>query len=187
MPPSQPLIRPLLTQSAPSPARGEGRSEARRRLLNKKGRREGRPQILQNPNNRLRVLGLRRQNLTAAIHARLQVDVVGAAQFARILVLDIGRGGECVSGTAHAATRRRSFSSRNSHDRLLRATAGSTEPHRPHPLIWRGQYNETAPLASASPKVQRKQAVRAPKRRLAGSIQGLDGFEPVGQSGKPFR
>ena len=59
------------------------------------------------------LLGL--QNLATAVHAGLQVDVVGTAHFAGILVLDIGRGLECVGGTAHAALRRRRLSFGYSH------------------------------------------------------------------------
>src|SRR5262249_58205767 len=45
------------------------------------------------------LLGL--EDLTAAIHAGLQIDVVRAAQFAGSLVLDIGRRCERVGGAAH--------------------------------------------------------------------------------------
>src|SRR5271166_4639701 len=41
--------------------------------------------------------------------------MVGTAQFSRILVLDIGRGGESIGRAAEAALHRRSFSFRNSH------------------------------------------------------------------------
>src|SRR5271166_1491255 len=41
--------------------------------------------------------------------------MVGTAQFSRILVLDIGRGGESIGRAAEAALYRRSFSFRNSH------------------------------------------------------------------------
>ena len=60
-------------------------------------------------------LGLDRQNLTAIIHAGLQIDVVRTAQFAGILVLDIARGGESVGRATEAALHRRRFSFRNSH------------------------------------------------------------------------
>ena len=43
------------------------------------------------------------EHLPAAIHAGFQVDVVRTAQFAGILVLDIGRGLQRVGRTAHAA------------------------------------------------------------------------------------
>src|SRR5665647_3200076 len=59
--------------------------------------------------------GLHLQNLTAFVHAGLQVDVVRTAQFTGILVLDIGRALERVGRTAHAAARRRGFSFRHSH------------------------------------------------------------------------
>src|SRR5690606_20564999 len=55
------------------------------------------------------------ENLTPTIHTALQIDMVRTAKFARVLVLDIGRGLECVSRTAHAALRRRRFSFRYSH------------------------------------------------------------------------
>src|SRR5271163_1271283 len=46
---------------------------------------------------------LRLQDLAPPIHPAFEVDVMGAAQFARVLVLDIGRGLEGVGGAAHAA------------------------------------------------------------------------------------
>ncbi len=58
---------------------------------------------------------LRLQHLAAAIHAGLQVNVMRAAHFAGILVLDIGRGLEGVGRAAHAALRRRGFSFWNGH------------------------------------------------------------------------
>src|SRR4249919_3098887 len=64
-------------------------------------------------------LGLGLQDLTALIHSGLQVDVVRTAQFAGILVLDIGRPLERVGGAAHAATRRRGFSFWHSHGTKL--------------------------------------------------------------------
>src|SRR6185295_10008107 len=48
-------------------------------------------------------LGLDLEHLPAAIHAGLEVDVVRAAQFARILVLDIGWLLQRIGGAAHAA------------------------------------------------------------------------------------
>src|SRR5262249_57750001 len=59
------------------------------------------------------LLGL--EDLAAAIHAGLEIDVVRAAQFAGILVLDIGRRCERVGGAAHPAPRRRSLSFRDGH------------------------------------------------------------------------
>src|SRR5690606_7743258 len=50
------------------------------------------------------------EDLTAAIHTALQIDMMRTTKFARVLVLDIGRGLESVSRTAHAALRRRRFS-----------------------------------------------------------------------------
>src|SRR4051812_41111222 len=47
--------------------------------------------------------GLDLEDLPAAIHAGFQVDVVRPAQFARILVLDIGGLLQRVGGPAHAA------------------------------------------------------------------------------------
>src|SRR5690242_6705305 len=60
-------------------------------------------------------LGLHLEDLAALVHAGLQVDVVRAAQLARILVLDISGALKRVGGTAHAAARGRGFSLRNSH------------------------------------------------------------------------
>src|SRR3569623_1835421 len=61
----------------------------------------------------LGLLGL--ENLLAAIHAGLQVDMVRAAQFARILVLDIGRGGQGSGGTAEPALHQRGLALWNGH------------------------------------------------------------------------
>src|SRR5215218_4868459 len=59
--------------------------------------------------------GFHLEDLAAAVHAGLEVDVVRAAKLARILVLDIGRGLERVGRAAHAAARRRGLSFRNGH------------------------------------------------------------------------
>src|SRR6185312_15908800 len=59
--------------------------------------------------------GLRLENLPAAVLAGLDVDVVGAAALAGILVLDVGRGGERVMRTAHASLHARYFLPRNCH------------------------------------------------------------------------
>src|SRR3974390_2641813 len=67
-------------------------------------------------------LGLRLQDLAAFVHAGLEVDVVGTPQFARILVLDIGRPLERIGGAAHATARRRGFSFRHSHGTKLLKT-----------------------------------------------------------------
>jgi hypothetical protein len=61
---------------------------------------------------------LHRENLTAPVHAGLQVDMVRAAKLAGILVLDVGRGLKGVGGATHAAPRGRRFSFRNGHFRL---------------------------------------------------------------------
>ena len=55
------------------------------------------------------------QHLATAIHAGLQVDVVRTAQFAGVLVLDVGRGGEGVSGAAETALHRRGLAFWNGH------------------------------------------------------------------------
>jgi hypothetical protein len=52
----------------------------------------------------------RLKHLPAAILARLKVDMMRAAQFAGILVLDIGRRRERIGGTAEAALHGRHFS-----------------------------------------------------------------------------
>src|SRR5271166_121713 len=59
--------------------------------------------------------GLRLQDLAAAIHPGLQVDVMGTAQLARILVFDISRSLEGVGRAAHAAARRGGFASGDGH------------------------------------------------------------------------
>ena len=68
-------------------------------------------------------LGLDVQDLAAAIHAGLQIDVVRTAQFARILVFDIGGLREGVGRAAESALHRRCLSFRNCHDVLHRAEA----------------------------------------------------------------
>src|SRR5712671_2437790 len=72
------------------------------------------------------LLGL--QNLTALVHAGLQVEVMGTAQFAGILVLDIGWLLQCICRAAHATPRRRCFSSGNGHVGVLK---GCGRRHRP--------------------------------------------------------
>src|SRR3982074_1581822 len=64
-------------------------------------------------------LGLRLENLAPAIKAGLGVAGARAAQFARILVFDIGRGLEGVGGAAHAAPRRRGLLSWHGHGIVL--------------------------------------------------------------------
>src|SRR4051794_20234318 len=58
---------------------------------------------------------LRRQNLTAAIHTGLQIDMVRTAQFAGVLVFNVGSSLERVSRAAHTALGRACFSLRYSH------------------------------------------------------------------------
>src|SRR5262245_5807076 len=60
-------------------------------------------------------LFLRLEHLAAAVHSGLEIDVVRPAQFARILVLDIGRLRQRVGGAAHPAPRWRRFSFRDGH------------------------------------------------------------------------
>jgi len=57
--------------------------------------------------------------LAAAIGAGLQIDVVRAAQLARVLVLGVGVRAQGVVGAAHVATRGRYFALRNGHFRLF--------------------------------------------------------------------
>src|SRR5215208_352853 len=59
------------------------------------------------------LLGL--QNLTALVHAALEVEVVRAAEFAGILVLDVSGLLERVCRTAHATAGGRGFSAGNGH------------------------------------------------------------------------
>src|SRR5262245_12278135 len=58
---------------------------------------------------------LRLEDLPAAVHAGLEIDVVGPAQLTRILVLDVGRRRQRIGGAAHPAPRRRCFAFRNGH------------------------------------------------------------------------
>src|SRR5436309_12826900 len=59
------------------------------------------------------LLGL--ENLLAAIHAGLEIDVMRTAQLARILVLDIGGGSDRIGGAAESAFHRRSLAFWNGH------------------------------------------------------------------------
>src|SRR5262245_56707706 len=52
---------------------------------------------------------LRLEDLPAAVHAGLEIDVVGPAQLTRILVLDVGRRRQRIGGAAHPAPRWRRF------------------------------------------------------------------------------
>src|SRR6266436_6238398 len=63
------------------------------------------------------LLGL--QNLAALVHAGLQIEVVGTAQFTGILVLYIGWLLQCICRAAHATPRGRCFSSGNGHVGVL--------------------------------------------------------------------
>ena len=92
------------------------------------------------------------EHLAAAVHAGLQVDVVRTAQFARILVLDIGRSLQRIGRTAHVASRRRRLFLRNCHDDLQRAARG--DPFR------RRSYTKRSRLASG----RATRACRATKR-----------------------
>src|SRR5438552_17120188 len=67
------------------------------------------------------------QDLTALVHAGFQIEMMRPPQLAGILVFDIGRLLQRVGGAAHAASRRRGFSSRNGHNRIIlnRGTAAS--------------------------------------------------------------
>src|SRR5690606_36302424 len=58
------------------------------------------------------------QDLTAFVHAGLQVDVVRTTQFAGVLVFDIGVGAQGVMSATHVATRGGGFALRNGHVRL---------------------------------------------------------------------
>src|SRR5215470_15587179 len=58
-------------------------------------------------------LGL--EHLPAAIHAGLEIDVMGPPQLAGVLVLDVSRRLQRVGRTPHAASRRRGFSFRDGH------------------------------------------------------------------------
>src|SRR5580693_7186901 len=63
--------------------------------------------------------GLLGEDLPAAVHAGLKIDVVRAAQFARVLVFDVSGRFECICRPAHAASGRRYFSLWHGHDDAL--------------------------------------------------------------------
>src|SRR5882757_4761323 len=71
-------------------------------------------------------LGL--QDLTALVHAALEVEVVRAAEFAGILVLDVSGLLERVRRAAHATARRRGFSAGNGHFRKSSRGIGEASP-----------------------------------------------------------
>src|SRR5262249_29915580 len=58
---------------------------------------------------------LRLEDLPAAVHAGLEIDVMGPAQLARILVLDVGRRRQRIGGTAPPPPPRRWFSVSSGH------------------------------------------------------------------------
>src|SRR5262249_48226370 len=60
-------------------------------------------------------IGFRLEDLTAAIHAGLEIKVMGTAQFARILVLHIGWLLQRVGRATHATSRRPRLFPRYSH------------------------------------------------------------------------
>ena len=66
----------------------------------------------------------RLQDLAATIHAGFQIDMVGTAKFAGILVFHVGGLGEGIGGTAHAAARGRCFTSGNCHFKLRSMSEG---------------------------------------------------------------
>src|SRR5690606_7865670 len=76
-------------------------------------------------------LVLRRQDLTAAVHAGLQVDVVRTAQLTRVLVFDIGGGRKTVVRATETALHRRGLALRNRHLRYSRfLNSGSPKTFR---------------------------------------------------------
>jgi len=75
------------------------------------------------------------QDLAALVHPGLQIEMMRAAQFAGILVLNVSRLLQRVSGTAHATPRGRGFSSRNGHVMVL---AGFFASNADAPGAWQG-------------------------------------------------
>lgn len=59
--------------------------------------------VLNLDRNPKKLVLFRRQNLTALVHAGLQVDVVRTAQLARILVFGVRICAECMVRTTHVA------------------------------------------------------------------------------------
>src|SRR5690554_1737601 len=72
------------------------------------------------------LLALRLQDLLAAVHAALQVHMVGTVKLARIRVLDIGRLLQRIGRTAHAALRRGGFPLGDGHG--LRSDCSASGP-----------------------------------------------------------
>src|SRR5262249_10685130 len=79
--------------------------------------------------------GFRLENLTAAVHAGLEVDVVGTAQFARILIFHIGRLLQGVGGATHATSRRRRLFLRDSHGWSPCSRRNTAVRSPPHPTL----------------------------------------------------
>ena len=77
------------------------------------------------------LFALRLQDLLAAIHAALQVHMMGTVKLARIRVLDIGRLRQRIGRTAHAALRRGGFPLGDGHG--LRSDCSASGPPEANP------------------------------------------------------
>src|SRR5271156_5116417 len=82
-------------------------------------------------------LRLLADHLPATIHAGFQVDVMRTAQFAGILVLDIGRSLQRIGRTAHAALSRRRFSFWHGHGVVLLCSGSSSSEWRAYRRMMR--------------------------------------------------
>src|SRR4051794_36434251 len=75
-------------------------------------------------------LGLRLQHRPALVHAGLEIDVVRTAQFAGILVFDVGRALQRIRRPAHAPPRWRRFLFWHGHGEISSKTAAPYAPDR---------------------------------------------------------
>src|SRR5690606_7019873 len=108
--------------------------------------------------SRARSAVLRREDLTAAIHAGLEINVVRTAQLAAVLVFDIGGRLERIRRTAEATLHRRRLPlghchGSNSISKSVAPGAGNAAPAARMWVIgindWAGLYTIARPLARA--------------------------------------
>src|SRR5262250_1656988 len=98
----------------------------------------------------------RLEDLPAAVHAGLEIDVMRPAQLARILVLDIGRPRQRIGGAAHPPPRRRCFSFRDGHVLYLLVARGRWAQMAARLGVWSRAYR-----GSRAAKPGPEQAARA--------------------------
>src|SRR5215472_2372714 len=120
------------------------------------------------------------EHLPAFVHAGLEIDVMGPAALAGILVLDVGRSLERIRRPAHPAPGGRCFSFRDSHDVLLCASAALAILVRGS-RAYRGSLRPS-PVACFLAWPQPPRPCRSPARRAVASIERL--LYPFGGSSR---